>query len=302
VNGSGQIGDGTTTNRTTPTLVPNLTGIVAIAAGQSHGMALESDGAGTGYVWVWGDNTVGKLGDGTTTNRTTPIRVSERVKKLSGSERASLLLEEPGGFLKAVLGSGDHLGQYGISGALSTSKRFQTLDRGDFVDVSSGKGIQLALRADTRIREWGTQMSTGADGELLGDDTGIGDDPDGDGLTNGKEWVLGTDPYDSDTNGDGILDGIAVASGLSATNPDMDGDGVPNWVERAQGTDPFNPDTDGDEVDDGEDAFPLDPERDEAPEPGQGDSTPPTITLTVTEHPKAATEEHFKPGHFRRGA
>ncbi|MGH9337852.1 MAG: hypothetical protein ACRD21_29210, partial [Vicinamibacteria bacterium] len=103
---------------------------------------------------------------------------------------------------------------------------------------------------------------------------------DGDSLTNGEEWTIGTDPFDSDTNDDGILDGIAVASGMSPTDPDMDDDGVLNGAERTNGTDPFNFDTDGDEVGDGDDAFPIDPERDEAPDPTPGDITPPTITLT----------------------
>lgn len=52
------------------------------------------------------------------------------------------------------------------------------------------------------------------------------------------------------------------------------------------GTDPFNPDTDGDTVNDGTDAFPLDPTRSTAPSPDPEDTTPPTITLT---EPTSAT-------------
>ncbi|MGH9320689.1 MAG: hypothetical protein ACRD3V_12490, partial [Vicinamibacteria bacterium] len=280
VNGAGQLGDGTTTNRLTPISVPNLSGIAAIAAGHSHAFALESDGTGSNFLWAWGNNDGGKLGDGTTTDRSTPIRVAQGIRRISGSEGTSLVLEEDSGFLKAVLGAGSHYGNNADSTAPSTSDRFITILRDDFVDVSAGASIQLALRADTMIREWGSLMATGADGDLLGDDTGIHDDPDEDGLTNGEEWTIGTDPFDSDTNDDGILDGIAVASGMSPTDPDMDDDGVLNGAERTNGTDPFNFDTDGDEVGDGDDAFPIDPERDEAPDPTPGDITPPTITLT----------------------
>jgi hypothetical protein len=92
--------------------------------------------------------------------------------------------------------------------------------------------------------------------------------------------LLGTDPYNADTNGDGISDGRSVDAGISPTNRDIDGDGVPNDVEIQNGTDPFRADTDGDGVPDGADCFPLDASRSVCPAPNPGDVTPPTITLT----------------------
>jgi alpha-tubulin suppressor-like RCC1 family protein len=49
-----------------------MTDVTAIAAGDYHTIVLKSDGT----VWAWGYNTSGQLGDGTTTNRTTPVQVS----------------------------------------------------------------------------------------------------------------------------------------------------------------------------------------------------------------------------------
>jgi alpha-tubulin suppressor-like RCC1 family protein len=77
LNNFGQLGDGTTTLRTTPVQVlgPNgtgfLTGVVGIAAGQSHALALRSDGT----VWAWGYNGSRQLGDNTATQSLTPVQV-----------------------------------------------------------------------------------------------------------------------------------------------------------------------------------------------------------------------------------
>ncbi len=89
------------------------------------------------------------------------------------------------------------------------------------------------------------------------------EDPDGDGLTNLKEYQLGTDPNNPDTDGDGMPDGYEVANGLDPTlddaNEDADGDGLTNLEEYQLGTDPNNPDTDADGIDDAQDSDPLVP-------------------------------------------
>ncbi len=74
-NSHGQVGDGTTTHRTTPRTVcadaacgSPLYG-VTVAAGYSHTCAL----TGAGGLLCWGDNSFGEIGDGSTTDHTTPV-------------------------------------------------------------------------------------------------------------------------------------------------------------------------------------------------------------------------------------
>jgi len=71
----GQLGDGTTTDRNTPTQTSSL-GVgrtaVAITAGYYHTCAILDDGS----VSCWGRNTYGSLGDGTNTHRNTPTQTS----------------------------------------------------------------------------------------------------------------------------------------------------------------------------------------------------------------------------------
>lgn len=68
----GQVGNGNTTDQSTPVDVIGLSsGVTAVAAGGSTSCALLA----TGGVKCWGDNTFGQIGDGTTDHRLTPVDV-----------------------------------------------------------------------------------------------------------------------------------------------------------------------------------------------------------------------------------
>ncbi|MFN5677972.1 MAG: RCC1 domain-containing protein, partial [Roseiflexaceae bacterium] len=73
-NTNGQLGDGTTTDRSAPVAVSMPTGVTftQIDAGQAYTCALTS----AGIAYCWGKNSVGQLGDGTTTDRSIPMAVS----------------------------------------------------------------------------------------------------------------------------------------------------------------------------------------------------------------------------------
>ncbi|MCZ6690630.1 MAG: IPT/TIG domain-containing protein [Planctomycetota bacterium] len=87
-NSWGQLGDGTTTERWSLVQVIDLpgflTGVVAIAAGANHSVAVKSDGT----VRTWGWNSQGQLGDGTNGDSSLPVQVVDPL--------------DPSGFLTGV--------------------------------------------------------------------------------------------------------------------------------------------------------------------------------------------------------
>ncbi|HZH17832.1 MAG TPA: hypothetical protein VE057_26000 [Archangium sp.] len=70
-NGFGELGDGTTTHRSSPVQVVGMSNPTSISAGQYHSVAVKPDGT----VWAWGAGYRNQLGDGTSTDRRLPVQV-----------------------------------------------------------------------------------------------------------------------------------------------------------------------------------------------------------------------------------
>jgi alpha-tubulin suppressor-like RCC1 family protein len=68
----GRLGDGTTISKSSPvSVVGGFTDWCRISTGQSHSVALRTNGT----IWTWGGNSGGRIGDGTTTDRSSPVSV-----------------------------------------------------------------------------------------------------------------------------------------------------------------------------------------------------------------------------------
>ena len=71
-NGYGQLGDGTSTDRSTPVQISRINNAQSVAAGDFHSLMIKKDGT----VWAWGSNDNGQLGDGASTDHSAPVNIS----------------------------------------------------------------------------------------------------------------------------------------------------------------------------------------------------------------------------------
>ena len=170
-NGSGQLGDGTTTDRTAPVQVlfpSTVTTISAIAAGAYHSLALTDDG-----LYAWGSNGSGQLGNGTYAEQTVPVKVAfpstvTTLRAISAGGFHSLAITNDGVYAWGnntfgQLGNGTTTGS-----ARPTKVVFQKKTRPAAVtDIAAGFWHSLAI-GDNTVYGWGFN----GNGEL-GDGTGV---------------------------------------------------------------------------------------------------------------------------------
>jgi alpha-tubulin suppressor-like RCC1 family protein/PKD repeat protein len=150
-NGHGQLGDGSTVDRTQPVRVLGLSRDVVVAAGGNHTCARRSDGT----VWCWGYNSHGQLGDGSTVNRTRPVRVTglTGVQSISTDYFDTCARRGDG---TAWCWGADHFGELGDRApAAQRLKPVEVLGLADVSAIDAGYDHTCARRSDRTAWCWG---------------------------------------------------------------------------------------------------------------------------------------------------
>ena len=162
-NNNGQLEDGTTTNRLTPTLATGLEAPADIGLGLSHNVVLLANGV----VRVKGGNSYGQLGTGDYNNVTTLTTISgfeDDVTAIAVGHNFNLALMANGN----VMAWGQNLyGQLGL-GTSTTTYNTPTVISGlsNVTSIAVGNNHALALDSSNRLWSWGLNT----DGQLgLGD-------------------------------------------------------------------------------------------------------------------------------------
>ncbi|MDP3926049.1 MAG: Ig-like domain-containing protein [Hydrogenophaga sp.] len=162
-------GSGTVANcRLDIAQVPGLDNTVSLSAGYNHVLALKADGT----VWAMGLNTLGQLGNGTTTRSATPVPVVwspadapnvGRIVQVSASSASSYALDDQGQLWAWGRNQYANLGQ----GALSTGTTAQAtplkvpMPAGvRIASVANGRDHVLALSSDGKVYAWGLNASS----------------------------------------------------------------------------------------------------------------------------------------------
>ena len=148
--GFGQQGRGGGGGSSLAVPIPGLAGVIAVAAGRDHSLAL----AGDGTVWAWGANGSGQIGDATTTPRSTPIQVPglAGIVAVAAGEGHSLAV---GGDGAVYAWGANTYGQLGDGTTAGRASPGLVVGVASAVGVAAGQFHSLARAADGSVWAWG---------------------------------------------------------------------------------------------------------------------------------------------------
>jgi hypothetical protein len=158
-NNRGQLGDSTTTDRSSPvSIATSITNWTQIACGSEHALGI----AATGLLYSWGAATSGALGSNATTSRSSPVTVSNSGTTwiaISAGTNFSGGIKSDGTLWTWGLNSSGQLG----SNSTTNRSSPQTTSAGgtNWKAVSLGDAHAAAIKTDGSLWTWGNNTNGG---------------------------------------------------------------------------------------------------------------------------------------------
>lgn len=212
---NGELGNGGTGNTVHPSSddyrtyycqtvpVKIMDGVAAVSCGGSYTAAIKTDGS----LWMWGDNHLGQLGDGTLEDKTYPVKIMDNVRAVNCGTGSTIVIKTDNSLWAWGWGS-EALGEDGVGNAEVTmdGSTFPTQTTPvKVMDNVAAVNSGLAVQMDGSLWTWGSDMY----GQM------------GRGITDEKEWNRAPKSFSTPIK---ILDGgVALPEGVEPPVPTVGG-------------------------------------------------------------------------------
>jgi alpha-tubulin suppressor-like RCC1 family protein len=121
-------------------------GWVAISAGDLHTVAMRGDGT----LWAWGDNTHGQVGDGTTTQRNSPVQIGSGYASVAAGDLHTVAVKADG----TLWAWGDNTASQ-IGDGTTTQRNVPVQIGSGYAAVAAGWVHSLGVKTDGTLWAWG---------------------------------------------------------------------------------------------------------------------------------------------------
>ena len=190
-NGNGRLGDGTTLDRSSPvTTAGGGVNWKQVSCGDAHTAAIKTDGT----LWTWGKNDDGRCGDGTITDRSSPVTTAgggTDWKQVAGGGKITIAIKIDGTLWTCGYNLNGNLGD-----GTTTSRRSPVTTAGggtNWKQAAGGRHHTVAVKTDGTLWTWGFnnagQLGTGTTTTRSSPGTTAG---------GGTNWKQAAAPSDSD--------------------------------------------------------------------------------------------------------
>ena len=156
----GQLGDGTNTRKLIPTQIGGVADWQQITVGNDHVLAIKATGVlgANRFLFAWGRNNEGQLGDGTITNSNTPIQITNdnNWEQVDAGENFSVGLKTNG---KIYSWGGNQAGQLGVGTLINVGAPNQIGIDANWSKIAAGIDHVLATKTNGTLYSWGGNLN-----------------------------------------------------------------------------------------------------------------------------------------------